>query len=227
LINNILEIDSVWLSYKHIKILQNIYLQCQTGQVVGLLGSNGAGKSSLLQIMLGIKTPTWIDTLEGTEINKCVRINSNYVDLPYQEKGFINYLPQHQFIPKNFKVSKALTWFGVDLDTLLPYFPEMIDLLPLQFGELSGGQCRWIETLLILKAQTKFSVLDEPFTHISPVQVEKLKQIIKIEKQNKGIIVTDHLYRHIIEISDLLYFLKNGRTITIKNAEELAYLGYL
>lgn len=223
---NILEIDSVWLSYQQYKVLQNVYMKCQTGEVIGLLGSNGAGKSSLLQIMMGFRAASWIDDLEGTQINCCVRVNNNYVKNPYQVKGLINYLPQHQFIPKSFKVGKALTWFGVMQEIIAVDFPEIMDLLSLRFDELSGGQCRWVETVLILKANTQFTVLDEPFTHISPLQVEKLKQVIENEKQRKGIIVTDHLYRHVIEISNALYLLKNGRTILIDNLEELSYLGY-
>jgi ABC-type multidrug transport system ATPase subunit len=202
-------------------------MQCQTGQIIGLLGNNGAGKSSLLQIMLGFKTETWIDTLEGTQINKCLRVDNQHITSPYQVQGLINYLPQQPFIPKNFKVKKALNWFGVEVDVMQEDFPEILDLLHLTFDDLSGGQCRWVETLLILKSNTKFTVLDEPFTHISPAQIEKLKQVIENERKRKGIILTDHLYKHITEISDLIYFLRNGRTVTVKNADELSYLGYI
>lgn len=224
---NLLEIDSVWLSYKLTKILQNVYIKCETREVVGLLGNNGAGKSSLLKIAMGLMQESWTGMLAGTQIGKCVRVNNVYVKEPFSVKGLINYLPQREFIPKNMKVKTALDLYDASIEALLPDFPELADLLDLTFGELSGGQCRWIETLVILKADTKFTILDEPFSHISPLQIEKIKQVIHFEKERKGIIVTDHLYKHIKEISDSLYFIKNGRTIPIRKEDDLAYLGYI
>ncbi len=224
---SILEIDSVWLSYKLTKILQNVYMKCETGEVVGLLGRNGAGKSSLLQLLMGFMEETWLGTLEGTQVGKSVRVNEKYVQKPFRVNGLINYLPQNEFIPKSLKVKTALDWYEVAPETLFVDFPELATLLSFRFGELSGGQCRWIETLLVLKANTQFTILDEPFTHVSPLQVEKLKQIIDNEKKRKGIIITDHLHRHITEISDRIYFIKNGMIIPINTPAQLGDLGYI
>ncbi|MFI5141396.1 MAG: ABC transporter ATP-binding protein, partial [Bacteroidia bacterium] len=92
--------------------------------------------------------------------------------------------------------------------------------------QLSGGQIRLIELYIILKSKTKFVVLDEPFTHIMPLHIEKIKQIMLEEKHNKGIFVTDHIYKQIIDVSDHLYILTEGKTHLIKNMADIERLGY-
>jgi len=59
-------------------------------------------------------------------------------------------------------------------------------------GQLSGGELRMLETLLIIYNKADFILLDEPFTHISPVQTEYFKPVIKACAERKGIIITDH-----------------------------------
>ncbi|MBN2867554.1 MAG: ABC transporter ATP-binding protein, partial [Flavobacteriaceae bacterium] len=70
-------------------------------------------------------------------------------------------------------------------------------------------------------------LLDEPFSNISPLYIEKIKQLIEIEKKQKVIILTDHNYQDVIAISDNIYLLKNGCTKLIKNITELEDYNYL
>jgi ABC-type lipopolysaccharide export system ATPase subunit len=93
-------------------------------------------------------------------------------------------------------------------------------------NNLSGGQIRLVELYVILKSKTLFVMLDEPFTHIMPLHIEKIKQIMAEEKENKGILVTDHYYQHIIDVSDQLYILANGKTHLTKKLADIERLGY-
>lgn len=70
-------------------------------------------------------------------------------------------------------------------------------------------------------------MLDEPFSQIMPVHVEKIKHILKKEKKNKGIIITDHLYEYVTEICDNLYVISNGKTYLTKELNDLKILGYI
>jgi ABC-type lipopolysaccharide export system ATPase subunit len=69
-------------------------------------------------------------------------------------------------------------------------------------------------------------MLDEPFTHLSPIQIEKVKEMLLEEKENKGILITDHMYKHVVDVSDSLYILANGKTHIIKSMDEIELLGY-
>lgn len=70
-------------------------------------------------------------------------------------------------------------------------------------------------------------MLDEPFSQIMPVHVDILKTIINEEKKNIGVIITDYLYEHVIDICDDLYVISNGKIYLIKNINDLLTLGYL
>ncbi|MEA4839548.1 MAG: hypothetical protein VB110_00915 [Bacteroidales bacterium] len=70
-------------------------------------------------------------------------------------------------------------------------------------------------------------MLDEPFSPVMPVYIETIKRLIVREKEKKGIIVTDHLYQNIIDISDSLYVINDGKTYLTKSVQDLETLGYI
>jgi ABC-type lipopolysaccharide export system ATPase subunit len=122
---------------------------------------------------------------------------------------------------------KALKLYDIDYQHFVDQFPELDECLKRKSSEVSGGQRRLFEVLLVLYSRHPFCILDEPFSGLMPVHVEKLKEIFRIEKQRKGIIITDHLHRHIRDIADDLYVLTNGETYRVTEEEQLVELGYL
>ena len=93
--------------------------------------------------------------------------------------------------------------------------------------ELSGGELRKLETMLVVCSKADFILLDEPFTHISPIQTEEFKPILKRCAQRKGIIITDHQYYNVLDVSDHIILLTNGSTKHITHVDELATYGYI
>jgi ABC-type lipopolysaccharide export system ATPase subunit len=94
-------------------------------------------------------------------------------------------------------------------------------------GILSGGIKRFLEIILLLYSETHFILLDEPFSHLSPVLIESLYPKIIAQAQQKGIIITDHYYRHVLNLSSRLLLLRNGKTHSVHKEQELVDLGYL
>jgi ABC-type lipopolysaccharide export system ATPase subunit len=209
-----LEADSILLEFGLRKVLTDIYIICETGKITGLLGRNGEGKSCLMNIICGSLEPT----------SKSIRFDTKTLAHPYKNPDLILYLPQFNFIPKSLSLKRIFKDFNVDLDGFEKTFPDMKPGNCLK--HFSGGQIRLVELYLILKAETKFVMLDEPFTHIMPLHIEKIKQIMIEEKHNKGILVTDHVYKQIIDVSDHLYVLANGKTHLTKSIADIASLGY-
>ena len=70
-------------------------------------------------------------------------------------------------------------------------------------------------------------MLDEPFSQIMPIHIDVIKTLILKEKKNKGIIITDHLYKHITDICDNLYVINNEKTFLTNNVEDLVELEYI
>ena len=106
-------------------------------------------------------------------------------------------------------------------------FPDVKGFIDRKSSEVSGGQRRFFEALLLIYSPHPFCIMDEPFSGLMPLQVEKLMQILQEEKQNKEFIITDHLHRSIRAIADDLYVLNNGKTYKIIREEQLLELGYL
>ncbi len=215
--NNILEFDSLDLSFDERKILSGVYMQCQQGEVVGLLGRNGSGKSSLMKAVFG--------TL-GVEY-KSVRVNGVPLQGDYNRKRIIAYLPQGKLIPSYVSLRTVFSLFKVDTEKVVSVIPQVKDLINLKPNEFSGGSLRLIEALVILYSPSPFCILDEPFTGLMPIHIETLKGIIASSRNTKGIIISDHMHRHVTEIADRLYLLANGKTYVIQEKERLFELGYL
>lgn len=209
--------ENIFFSVMQRDILRGVTIRADRGKVTGLLGRNGSGKSTMLQAMFG--------TLPVQECN--VFVNGRMVKNAYGQAGLVNYLPQKPYLPGGLKVADVLKQFGTDVANVLYWFPEVEEDLGKRINELSGGRERLWSVLILLLADTLFTLLDEPFTHIMPMHVERLKELIAIKKVDKGIIITDHMYRHLLEISDSVYLMKDGKSIYVKDKQDLVVHGYL
>ena len=83
-----------------------------------------------------------------------------------------------------------------------------------------------VELYLILKSPVQFVMLDEPFTHLNPIQIDKVKALIVAEKKNKGLLITDHMFQNVVDLSDRLYVLTNGQTYLTKSVQDIEMMGY-
>lgn len=211
------EIDNIELYFKDKRILNGIYLKAEAGKVTSILGRNGSGKSCLINIAFG--------TLKAKYCN--IRINQK----PLNKKLYLTkkaaFLPQYHYTPNHTIIASVFKLFKVKWKNFIEEFPEFSSYKYSKFNQLSGGQRRIIEIYLILKKASEIILLDEPFSNISPLYIEKIKQLIEIEKKQKVIILTDHNYQDVIAISDNIYLLKNGCTKLIKNITELEDYNYL
>ena len=213
---NTLEVDSVILEFGASRILHNVYLKSETGKATGLLGRNGAGKSCLLKIVFGELIPT----------DKSIRINGYSLLNSNRSPEDLKYLPQNKFIPKSLTIKRIFKDFQLDFADLLSNFPEFDKYYKSKLSDLSGGERRIIEIYTILVSKARFCMLDEPFSHVMPIHVDTIKKLIIREKINKGIILTDHMYTHILDICDDLYVINGGKTYLVKSVDEIERLGY-
>ncbi|MDE3144540.1 MAG: ABC transporter ATP-binding protein [Bacteroidota bacterium] len=211
-----LEADSIQLAFNNRKILSDIYLKCETGKITGLVGRNGQGKSCLMQIIYG-----------SLKCEKSVRIDNLSQPEAFKKPDFLKYLPQFNFIPKQLSLKRIFKDYELDYSPFEKKFPEFASKYKSSIGSLSGGENRIVELYVIVKSKSQFAMLDEPFTHLSPVQTEKIKELLTKEKANKGLLITDHMFNHVTEIADAIYVLVNGKTHLINNLEEIEILGYV
>ncbi len=214
----ILEIDSVNKSFGRNMILSDIYLKCKTGDIVGILGRNGSGKSTLLRILFG--------TLSAEQ--KFIRIDDKILDRPYTTAGEICYLPQDSHLLQDITLGKVvkLCLQNKEVDLFFDD-PLLKNLKASPVSHLSGGESRYAEIKLLLYSDAKFILLDEPFNGLSPVLVESVKDMIRQHAQQKGIILTDHDYRNVLDVANRHYLLSDGGLKAIRGKDDLVLWGYI
>lgn len=213
----VLEVDNIELNYGTKKILSGIYVNAKKGKVTGILGRNGSGKSSLLNSIFGSLKPKYISVrIDGKNIRKKLFLTK-----------LVAYLPQHRLLPRDMKIKTAFALFEADWKEFVQLFESFKIYEHEHANKLSGGELRLLETYLIVKSNKNILLLDEPFSHIAPVYVQRIKSIIQEEKKQKVIVITDHLYEDILGISDTVYFLKNGCSKQIGTISDLENEGYV
>lgn len=215
---NILEADSIRKAFRDKQVLTDICLKCQTGDIIGLLGRNGSGKSTLLKILFGSLYTDY----------KHISINNEILDQPFKRKGVVSFLYQDNFLPKSLTVKKAIQLFDNHPDDSEFCEDQVLSkVYNSRIRHLSGGEIRYLEIKLILGLDSRFAFLDEPFNGISPIHIELIKDLIRKKSINKGIILTDHDYRNVLDVANIYMILFDGGIRILKSKEDFICWGYL
>ncbi|GAA4455847.1 ATP-binding cassette domain-containing protein [Rurimicrobium arvi] len=217
MVKNTLEADSIRLSYNNRLILSDISIRCETGSVTGILGRNGCGKSTLLQIIFGSTV-----TQDGI-----IRINGVKAQPAFKQPWRVALLPQFPFLPPGLTLHKAFGAFELNVSDFTERVPQFRGLEYEQIGELSYGMSRLAEIFLLIKKESMFVLLDEPFSALPPVAREQVQEWIEEERNKKGFIISDHDYDSVLRICDRLYLLRDGKTWICRGRDDLAAGGYL
>ena len=214
---NRLLVDSVHLEFDKLQVLQSAFITAQTGRVTGVLGRNGCGKSCLFKCIMGGIKPQ----------NIFVRFNDE-PETDYAHIGKrVKYLPQNVFMPTNMTLGEAFDLYEVDYNGLVAFDNKFHTYERMTSGQLSGGEVRIAEMYMVLNSEAEFCILDEPFSNVAPKYVEMMQQLIHQHKTTKGIIISDHMYEQVMDITDDLFLLRDGYTFPIKCREDLIHHGYI
>lgn len=212
-----LHVDSVIKSFGDKQVLTDIFLTCSTGEIIGLLGKNGCGKSTLLKIIFG-SIPAE---------RKFVKVDNTVSSTLFRNPYAVKYLPQHSFLPNHVIISTVIGLFcSKKVAQQVSDHKFIRPLLNKKSKQLSGGERRILEILLVVYSDAKFILIDEPFNGVAPVYKDEIKRIIREQSAYKGFIITDHDYRNILDISTKNLLLFDGGIKEVKGLQDLEYWGY-
>ncbi|MBS7256279.1 ATP-binding cassette domain-containing protein [Flavobacterium branchiicola] len=213
-----LEISGIQKRFGERTILSDVYLKCETSEIIGLLGRNGSGKSTLLKIVAGLESVS----------DRCIRINSVSLNTKNVLMNEVSYLDQDRFIPNHLSVQKAIS-LAIDNENRYGFCEDdfIKGLLKKKVRHLSTGEVRYLEIKIVLWNSSLFALLDEPYSGLSPLMIDNVNEMIKGSLNKKGIIVTDHNYQNVLKIANKLVLIKDGKTHQIKEKTELVEKGYL
>lgn len=215
---NKLHVDSVIKSFGTKQVLTDIYISCAKGDIIGLLGRNGTGKSTLLKIIFG--------SLPAER--KFVKIGDKILSGLYYNSKLIKYFPQNGFLPNHIKTKVLIDLLCNKPNSALIKDHILIKpMLDKKSKELSGGEKRILEIFISIFSDSIYTFIDEPFNGIAPIYKDEIKELIRKQSKNKGFIITDHDYRNIVDIANRVIVLHEGSTKEIISMEELKHWGYL
>jgi lipopolysaccharide export system ATP-binding protein len=221
-----LETREISKSYRGRKVVDDVTVSVDQGEVVGLLGANGAGKTTSFYMIVGLITPD----------SGCILVDgADITPLPMYQRARrgISYLPQEASVFRKLTVEENLMAILETLPLRNRERRENLDRLIEQLGlekvrrsqgyMLSGGERRRVEIARSLVIEPKFLLLDEPFSGIDPIQVLELQRIIfDLKRTGIGILVTDHNVRETLAVTDRAYIIDNGRIFRAGSPEALA-----
>src|SRR5918992_2530043 len=233
----LLEVSGVHTFYGNIEALKGVALEVEEGEVVTLIGSNGAGKSTTLRSISGLTPPR-----EGS-----IRFNGNEIgETPPQEivRLGISQSPegrhcfQRMTVRENLDLGAFLRRDGgeveSDLERVYELFPRLKEREKQKAGTMSGGEQQMLAMGRALMAQPKLLLLDEPGMGLAPILVEKIYEIIReINKQGTTILLVEQNANYALDVSSRGYVLETGRVAVADKSAALrenpevqrAYLG--
>lgn len=222
----ILRTEQIKKSYKGRAVVKGVSVEVKQGEIVGLLGPNGAGKTTSFYMIVGLVKPdsgkVFLDDEEITTLPMYKR----------SQKG-IGYLPQEVSVFRKLSVEdnilSILQMTKLSKQEQKDRLEELLDEFGLQHvrknlgNKLSGGEKRRTEIARGLAINPNFVLLDEPFAGVDPIAVEDIQRIVlKLQKKNIGILITDHNVQETLSIVDRAYLLFEGSILKSGKAEDLA-----
>ena len=232
----LLEVRDLRSGYGRVEVLRGVSLSVGAGELVALLGSNGAGKTTFNNTVCGL-VPAW----EGDVVFEGQKING------LNPRGIVqsglNQGPEGRKIFPNLSVienlelgsfARARAHRAQNLERMLTIFPRLRERRAQLAGTLSGGEQQMLAISRGLMAEPKLLILDEPSLGLSPLLVEEMFTLIaQIRQQNISVLLVEQNVAQALEIADKAYVLENGslrfegtpQALLASDALRQAYLG--
>ena len=213
----ILSAKSISKSFSGRIVLRKIDIHLNKGEILGLLGSNGAGKSTCMNIVLGLLKPDFGDIFLG---------NTKLTNLAIHERSKlgISYLPQQTSIFRGLTVYENLLGIAQIIKKNGIEQEEVVEKLMAEFSithlrdvkgtALSGGERRRTEIARCLINDPKILLLDEPFAGVDLLSIQDIKSLLlKLQARGCAVLVTDHNASQLLSVVDRAYVIANGNIV--------------
>ncbi len=213
--NPILECNSLTKKFTGVDALSNVNLRLERGRIIGLLGPNGSGKTTMIKLINGLLVPTSGNLLVG----------GNH---PGPEtKKIVSYLPERTYLPEWMRISETIEFFKdfyADFDEKRAY--EMLERLQLnptkRLKTLSKGTKEKVQLILVMSRNADLYCLDEPIGGVDPAARDYiLNTIISNYNEQATVLISTHLISDIEKVLDEVVFIRNGQIMLHSSVEDI------
>lgn len=211
----LLECKNLSKSFDNKKILKDVNLIIPRGKIIGLLGKNGQGKTTLLKLINDLLTPTSGEVLiEGKHPG-------------VESKRIISYLPERTYLDKEMKVIDTLNYFkefydNFDIDKAKKLLKDLDLDINYKISKMSKGMQEKLQLILVMSREADLYILDEPLGGVDPATRDYiLDTILSNFKEGSSVIISTHLISDIERILDEVIFIDKGKIILTAPADEL------
>jgi branched-chain amino acid transport system ATP-binding protein len=209
-----------WYGESH--VLHGVELDVHAGEVVTLLGRNGAGKSTTLKSIMGlIRQRSGSIRFEGDELiaARSDRIARAGISFCPEERGIYTSLN----VTENLVLPPVLAPGGIDMPTIYTMFPNLKERARSQGSKLSGGEQQMLAIARILRTGAKLLLLDEPTEGLAPVIVQQIgRTIADIKRRGFTVLLVEQNFRFAQKVADRHYVMENGAVVDMIPNEHLA-----
>jgi branched-chain amino acid transport system ATP-binding protein len=219
-----LKVDDIHVYYGAIHAIKGISFHVEPGEIVALIGANGAGKSTILKTVSGLMHPRsgsiqfMDENIAHMEAHKLVRKGLAHV--PEGRRIFLQMTVQENLEMGAF-TQKSVS--QEDLDRVFNYFPRLQERRKQIAGTLSGGEQQMLAMSRALMSHPKLMMLDEPSMGLAPILVDQIFDIIKeLHAAGTTILLVEQNARKALEIADRAYVLETGTVTLSGSGKELA-----
>lgn len=219
-----LKVEDIQVYYGAIHAIKGVSFHVEPGEIVALIGANGAGKSTILKTVSGLMHPksgkiTFLDKdITHTEGHKLVK--SGLAHVPEGRRIFLQMSVQENLEMGAFTQKKV---DPVELEKVFTLFPRLAERRKQVAGTLSGGEQQMLAMSRALMSNPKLMMLDEPSMGLAPILVDQIFSIIKdLHKAGTTILLVEQNANRALEIADRAYVLETGKITLEGTGAELA-----
>ncbi|RRC92774.1 ABC transporter ATP-binding protein [Erysipelotrichaceae bacterium OH741_COT-311] len=232
-----LEIKDLYVSYGMIEAIKGISFKIQEGEIVSLIGANGAGKTTIMHTVSGLLKPKrgqiHFNDISLLKISADKIVQHGLSQVPERRRVFAKMSVEDNLLLGAY-TRKDVAKIKEDLNWVYGYFPRLKDRSKQLAGTLSGGEQQMLAMARALMSRPKLLLLDEPSMGLAPLLIKEIFHIIEeINRSGTTILLVEQNAKMALKISNRAYVLENGRIVysgsghELMNSDEIkkAYLG--